>query len=93
MVKLSSPNLNYIIIAGVALLYTSVFMYTYTAEEATAQTLICNVSTMHRKTFSQHAYNVAIHMHVFVSAINIINSYSFDNGCSRLVTVCALLCF
>ena len=49
VVKLSSPNLNYIIIAGVALLYTSVFMYTYTAEEAMAQTLICNVSTMSRK--------------------------------------------
>jgi hypothetical protein len=44
VVKLSSPNLNYIIIAGVALLYTSVFMYTYTVEEATVQTLLCNVS-------------------------------------------------
>ena len=43
VVKLSSPNLNYIVIAGVTLLYTSVYMYTITAQEALPQTLLCNV--------------------------------------------------
>ena len=43
VVKLSSPNLNYVIIVGVVLLYTSVFLYTYSTEVATLQTLLCNV--------------------------------------------------
>ena len=43
VVKLSSPNLNYIVITGVTLLYTSVYMYTITAQEALLQTLLCNV--------------------------------------------------
>lgn len=46
VVKLSSPNLNYIIIAGVALLYISVYMYTFTAEVAPLQTLLCNVGLL-----------------------------------------------
>ena len=43
VVKLSSPNLNYIIIAGVALLYVSVFLYTISSQETLPQTLLCNV--------------------------------------------------
>jgi len=46
VVKLSSPNLNYLIIAGAALLYISVFLYVFSAQnrhQAVLQTLLCNV--------------------------------------------------
>ena len=45
IVKLSSPNLNYLIISGAALLYISVYMYTFTIDQdqANFQTIICNV--------------------------------------------------
>ena len=46
VVKLSSPNLNYLIIAGAALLYVSVFLYVFSAQnkhQAVQQTLLCNV--------------------------------------------------
>ena len=47
IVKLSSPNLNYLIIFGAGILYASVYMYIYTAhEDQTAiQTALCNVRT------------------------------------------------
>ena len=80
VVKLSSPNLNYIIIAGVALLYTSVFMYTYTAEEALFQTILCNVCR---------------DMHISYMYMRLCPEFfsnSFDSGCSHLATLCALLC-
>ena len=47
--KLSSPNLNYLIIAGAALLYMSVFLYIFSAtnkDDSLTQTLLCNVSLM-----------------------------------------------
>jgi len=46
VVKLSSPNLNYLIVAGAALLYVSVFLYVFSAQnkhQAVLQTLLCNV--------------------------------------------------
>ena len=46
MVKLSSPNLNILIIAGAILLYVSVFLYVFSVEdkeEALTQTILCNV--------------------------------------------------
>ena len=45
IVKLSSPNLNYLIISGATLLYISVYMYVFTAgkDQLIIQTLICNV--------------------------------------------------
>ena len=47
VVKLSSPNLNYIIIVGVALLYISVYMYTLSEPDALQQTILCNVCSEH----------------------------------------------
>ena len=47
VVKLSSPNLNYLIIAGAALLYISVIMYTTSAQDLhqhVLQTVLCNVT-------------------------------------------------
>ena len=46
VVKLSSPNLNILIIAGAILLYVSVFLYVFSVddmEEALTQTILCNV--------------------------------------------------
>ena len=46
VVKLSSPNLNILIIAGAVLLYVSVFLYVFSVdhmEEALTQTILCNV--------------------------------------------------
>jgi len=46
VVRLTSPNLNYLIIAGALLLYASVvFLVTPTLEEETA-TIYCNVSVV-----------------------------------------------
>ena len=48
IVKLSSPNLNYLIVVGAALLYTCVYLYTYTADsldKTVTQSVICNVRT------------------------------------------------
>lgn len=46
VVRLTSPNLNYLIIAGALLLYASVvFIVTPTLEEETA-TIYCNVSVV-----------------------------------------------
>ena len=46
IVKLSSPNLNYLIIIGAGFLYMSVYMFLFTAgrEPTFAQTILCNVS-------------------------------------------------
>ena len=46
VVKLSSPNLNILIITGAVLLYVSVFLYVFSVddmEEALTQTILCNV--------------------------------------------------
>ena len=46
VVKLSSPNLNILIIAGAVLLYVSVFLYVFSVdhmEEVLTQTILCNV--------------------------------------------------
>ena len=46
VVKLSSPNLNILIIAGAILLYVSVFLYVFSVddkEKALTQTILCNV--------------------------------------------------
>lgn len=44
--KLSSPNLNYLIVIGAALLFLCVYLYNYTVDsldEAVLQTVVCNV--------------------------------------------------
>ena len=46
VVKLASPNINYLLIAGAALMYACVFMYTFmftNVNEAWKQTILCNV--------------------------------------------------
>ena len=48
-VKLSSPNLNYIIIIGAAILYATVVLYVYSVNDKSQrqiQTIICNVSNI-----------------------------------------------
>ena len=47
VVKLGSPNLNLLIIAGAVLLYLAMFFYAVSAEKLTEQlkeTILCNVS-------------------------------------------------
>ena len=46
VVRLSSPNLNYLIIVGAALLYGTVFLYVFSAQnmhQAIVQSILCNV--------------------------------------------------
>ena len=46
VVKLASPNLNYLLIGGAALMYACVFMYTFMFTEVGEiwkQTILCNV--------------------------------------------------
>ena len=46
VMKLSSRNLNYLTIAGAALLYASVFQYIFSAQNiqhSIIQTILCNV--------------------------------------------------
>ena len=47
IVKLASPNLNYILLTGSVLLYSSALVYEYSVDsfnEAAKFTVICNVS-------------------------------------------------
>ena len=50
VVKLSSRNLNYLIVAGATLLYVSVFLYTYSERDHqdVAHGILCNVSGIWR---------------------------------------------
>ncbi len=60
VVKLSSPNLNYLIIVGAALLYACVYLYVTPVSDQSSTTILCNVSFArlipdnytHRVTFS-----------------------------------------
>ena len=89
VVKLSSPNLNYIIIVGVILLYTSVFMYTYSAEGATLQTFLCNVRTLH----AHRDYSMSYCVQYVVSIRHSFQNFnSSGSGSSHWATLCALLC-
>ena len=68
VVKLSSHKLNYLIIVGAALLYISVYMYIFTADQVIIQTVICNVSQLSLSYVGQ-----TINMHHRCI-------YSFDSG-------------
>ena len=43
IVKLSSPNLNYLIIMGAALLYAGIFSDLYTIDDEVLKAVLCNV--------------------------------------------------
>ena len=43
VVKLASPNLNYLIIVGSVLLYTCVYLYVYSPDSFSEETFMCNV--------------------------------------------------
>ena len=47
IVRLTSPNLNYLIIVGVVLLYMSVFFWVSPAKEEMEATVLCNVRVEH----------------------------------------------
>ena len=44
IVRLTSPNLNYLIILGTILLYTTVIFFVFPTTDATYQTIFCHVS-------------------------------------------------
>ena len=47
LIKVTSPNLNHLIVLGAAMLFSSVFLYTFTvtgSEEGTIQEWLCYVS-------------------------------------------------
>ena len=44
IVRLTSPNLNYLIIIGTILLYTTVIFFVFPTTDATYQTIFCHVS-------------------------------------------------
>ena len=49
VVRLSSPNLNFLIILGAALMYAAVLFFVYEStslDGASAQTVLCNVSQL-----------------------------------------------
>ena len=51
VVKLGSPNLNYLIMVGSVLLYTCVYLYVYSVDsfdQADLETFICNVRKYYR---------------------------------------------
>lgn len=83
-VKLSSPNLNYLIIIGAALLFISVYLYNYTVDsldKTVIQTLICNVR---HKTLSPPLPDRKQIQCTF-APFN-----SFDNGSQPSATLCVL---
>ena len=45
-IRLTSPNLNYVIILGVVLINASVFFYIMPAYSMDLQTIFCNVSLL-----------------------------------------------
>ena len=50
LIKLTSPNLNYIIGAGAILLYLGIYVMAIPSTDPTAVTVLCNVSTQDRVT-------------------------------------------
>ena len=46
VVRLTSPNLNYLIILGAILLYTTVYFFVIPTSVAIVQTVNCHVSTL-----------------------------------------------
>lgn len=82
VVKLSSPNLNYLIVAGAALAYASVFLYIFSEREHQhiAHEVLCNVRKNHNDGLCA-IIKKCISFHVC----------SFDSSLFPLHTLCALL--
>ena len=81
VVKLSSPNLNYFIITGAALLYVSIYLYIIPINTKCTANIICNVSLIVGLNFITRINN-------YYSNIS-----SFDYGLFPSVTHCVLLLF
>ena len=85
VVKLSSPNLNYLIIAGAALLYIAVILHAVSAQneqQITLQTALCNVIAVAILYYYCKVTSTP-HLHVYL--------YRFGSWCSLLATLYALL--
>ena len=78
VIKLSSPNINYIVIIGAALLYVCACLFATPIQDDTAATAICNVQDD----------NFTI-----ISLFILHPSYSHVFGCFQLDTHCVLLLF
>ena len=74
IVKLSSPNLNYLIIIGAGCLYVSVYMYVFVADRENIfdQTVLCNVS----KCFNCQA--IAIRLWYLIQLREWLSSIGYD---------------
>lgn len=78
MVRLTSPNLNYLIIAGALLLYASVvFLVTPTLEEETA-TIYCNVSVVMEPLLPQARARVLVISAVDLTHLVLIQPFSIN---------------
>ena len=64
VIKLSSPNLNYLIIAGAAILYACVFLFATSINSENNATSICNVSN---NANGHHTHNVKLHVFISIS--------------------------
>ena len=88
VVKLASPNINYLLIAGAALMYTCVFLYTFMfteIDEVSKQTVLCNVRKrcvmhriMHEPAFL-HTHH--IHTYVHIMLLLFLCDCRFVSGC------------
>lgn len=78
VVRLTSPNLNYLIIAGALLLYASVvFLVTPTLEEETA-TIYCNVSVVMEPLLPQARARVLVISAVDLTHLVLIQPFSIN---------------
>ena len=84
-VKLSSPNLNYLIITGAALLYTTVLLHVFSVEDqnhSLMQTILCNVCIL---------IIIILLLIVCLHTIFVLHHYRYDSGHFHLVTPYALV--
>ena len=71
-VKLSSPNLNYLIVIGAALLFLCVYLYNYTVDsldQTALQTVVCNVRQDAFQKVINYSYRLLFQLRQWLSAI------------------------
>ena len=79
VVKLSSPNLNYLIIIGAALLFLCVYLYNYTVDsldKAALQTVVCNV-----RQKNSTKYLIDILISVFPASTVVVSHWVYSVFC------------
>ena len=79
IVKLTSPNLNHIIILGSVLLYICVFFYTFRSTDETTETVFCNVRYNYQIKFVNIIIFIGTCVAIFLGILSLLWCYIIKN--------------